>query len=305
MLTSSDAPLLAVFSAVVAHGSITAAARALRLSKSVVSERVSELESRCGVRLLERTTRRMRLTEAGVEAIAAARRIDDAIDSLSRNFDSRALQPSGTLRVATTVDLGPLLVAPTVARFVQRFTNVRVEIVSDDTASDMIEARIDVAVRLGAPKGSTFVARRLARLEEPIVAAPSIAERFSSASSPRELAHAPWVKHSLVMGTTLRFHGPHEARDEVTPRFRAEANNGATLVSLLVHGAGVGVMPEHALREHIRDGRLVHLCPGWSWKSLWLYALTPSTPSKSPASKAFLQALREQIETDRARWSAA
>lgn len=305
MLSTEDAPLLAVFAAVVRHGSITAAANELRVSKSVISERVAMLEAKCGVRLLERTTRRMRLTDAGVEAIEAARRVQDAMQSLSLAYDARAVEPSGTLRVATTVDLGPVLVGPAVARFVQRYANVHVEIVSDDNASDMLEARIDVAVRLGAPKGSTFVARRLAHLEEPIVAAPALADRYSAASLPRELTDAPWVRHSLVMGPTLRFHGPHGARDELSPRFRAEANNGATLVSLLLHGAGIGVMPEHALREHIRDGRLVQLCPGWSWKSLWLYALTPSTPSKSPTAKAFLQALREQISADRLRWTSA
>jgi DNA-binding transcriptional LysR family regulator len=112
------------------------------------------------------------------------------------------------------------------------------------------------------------------------------------------------VKHSLLPGGTLSFTGPGGQRDQVTPAFRAEANSGSTLLSLLLHGAGVGVLPEHALREHLHTGRLVVLCPGWVWKQVTLYALVPSRASLSPAHKAFLAMLQDQLGRDRSRWSA-
>jgi DNA-binding transcriptional LysR family regulator len=99
-----------------------------------------------------------------------------------------------------------------------------------------------------------FVARRLAVLSEPIVAAPALAGRLGAAARPRALSAAPWVKHSLLGSNTLTFSGPNGQTDAVTPSFRAQANSGSTLLSLLLHGAGVGVLPEHALREHSRWG---------------------------------------------------
>lgn len=302
MIAASEGPLLVAFAAVVRGGSFSAAAAALKLSKSVVSERVRQLEERCGARLLERTTRRMRLTEAGALVLAAATRVEDALAQLSRSLEARQREPAGLLRVATTIDLGPQLVGPAVARLVAAHPRVRVEVVSEDAPRDVLESKVDVAVRLGAPRASSFVVRKLAVLREPIVAAPALADALAGATRPRELAGAPWVRHSLVAGPVLQFVGPGGAREEITPEVRAEANTGATVLSLLLAGAGVGVLPEHLVREHVRDGRLVVLCPGWIWKKVVLYALTPSRPSQSPALRAFLAALRDQIARDALRW---
>lgn len=303
MLSAADGPLLLAFSAVVRCGSFSAAAAELKLSKSVVSERVKQLEERCGARLLERTTRKLHLSALGEEVLAAAARVDDALGQLSRRLDDARREPSGLLRVSTTNDLGPLLVGPVAARFVAAYPRVRVEITSEDAQRDVLGARVDVAVRLGAPRASSFVVRKLATLIEPIVAAPALAERFGRATRPRELADAPWVRHALVSSGTMRFLGPGGAVEEIAPAVRAEANSGATVLSLLLHGAGVGVLPEHALREHLHEGRLVRLCPAWIWKSVTLYALTPSKASQRPALAAFLAMLKEQVARDARRWA--
>ena len=305
MLTVDEAPLLRVFAAVARLGSFTAAAVELKLSKSMVSERVKYLESLCGASLLERTTRRVRLTEEGAEVLEVAERVEGALNLLARGLDARRSEPSGALRVATTSDLGPLLVAPVVARFVREYPKVTVEVLADDAPRDLIESRVDVAVRMGAPRDSSFVVRRLASMREPIVAAPIVAEELGVVARPRELADAPWVRHSLMAKPTMRFEGPHGAVDEVTVRARVEANSGSAVLGLALHGAGVCVLPEHLVAEPLREGRLVTLCPGWVWKRLSLYALTPSRPSQRPALKAFLAMLREQVRRDAARWGAA
>ncbi len=89
----------------------------------------------------------------------------------------------------------------------------------------------------------------------------------------------------------------------IAPAVRAEANSGATVLSLLLHGAGVSVLPEDALREHLHEGRLTRLCPGWIEKSVTLYAVMPSKSSQLPALAAFLAMLRDQVARDRARWT--
>lgn len=303
MLAPADAPLLAIFAAVVKRSSFSAAATELKLSKSVVSERVKQLEERCGARLLERTTRRLRLTELGEEVLATAARVEDALGALSRRLDSARGEPAGVLRVSTTNDLGPLLVGPVVARFIATYPRVRVEITAEDAQRDMLRDQVDVAVRLGAPKDSSFVVRKLCELIEPIVAAPSLRDALGGVARPRQLASAPWIRHSLVSTATMRFRGPRGETEEITPVVRAEANSGATVLSLLLHGAGVGVLPEHALREHLHGGRLVRICPGWVWKRVTLFAVTPSGTKQRPALAAFLAMLRDQVARDRTRWT--
>jgi len=303
MLSAADGPLLTVFAAVVRLASFSGAASELKLSKSAVSERVKQLEERCGARLLERTTRRLRLTDLGAEVLATATRVEDALGQLSRSLELGRGEPSGLLRVATTNDLGPLLVGPVVARFVGAYPKARVEILSDDAQRDVLATRIDLAVRLGAPKASSLIFRRLAVLSEPIVAAPAVVDALGRVSRPRDLAAAPWVRHSLVATTTMRFLGPGGARDELVPVVRAEADAGATVLSLLLNGAGVGVLPEHMLREHLQAGRLVRLCPGWIWKQISLYALMPSRAAPGSALKAFLAMLLAEVGRDGSPWA--
>ncbi len=303
MLTAADGPLLTVFAAVVRLASFSGAASELKLSKSAVSERVKQLEDRCGARLLERTTRRLRLTDLGAEVLATATRVEDALGQLSRSLELGRSEPSGLLRVSTTNDLGPLLVGPVVARFVGAYPKARVEVLSDDAQRDVLATRIDLAVRLGAPKASSLIVRRLAVLSEPIVAAPAVVDALGRVTRPRDLAAAPWVRHSLVATATMRFVGPGGARDEIVPVVRAEADAGATVLSLLLNGAGVGVLPEHALREHLHAGRLVRLCPGWIWKRVTLYALMPSRAAPGSALKAFLAMLLAEVERDSTRWT--
>ena len=303
MLTAADGPLLSVFAAVVRRASFSGAADELKLSKSVVSERIKLLEDRCGARLLERTTRQVRLTATGAEVLATATRVEEAFGQLARSLDLGRREPAGLLRISTTSDLGPVLAGPVVARFVTAYPKVRVEILAEDTQRDMLAARVDLAIRLGAPKASSLVIRRLAVLPEPIVAAPGLADSLGPVARPRDLAAAPWVRHSLVSASTMRFLGPGGAKQELVPIVRAEADAGATVLSLLLHGAGVGVLPEHALREHLHEGRLVRLCPAWIWKSVTLYALTPSKASQRPAQAAFLAMLKEQVARDARRWA--
>jgi len=128
-------------------------------------------------------------------------------------------------------------------------------------------------------------------------------EALGRVTRPRELATARWVRHSLVSTATMRFLGPGGAIEEIVPVVCAEANSGATVLSLLLNGAGVGVLPEHALREHLHEGRLIRLCPAWIWKRVTLYALMPSKASQRPALAAFLAMLRDQVANDRTRWT--
>jgi DNA-binding transcriptional LysR family regulator len=291
-----DLPLLFTFAAVVRRGSFTAAARDLGLSKSSVSEQVRALEERCGVRLLERSTRSVRSTQAGERVMASAAAVADAALALDAVLEEQRGAPVGTLRVATTQDLGPRLVAPLAARLARQHPGLSVEVVSEDGPSDLVKGGFDLAVRLGVPRAQGRVAIRLAEVPEPIVAAPALAAAYAGARRPRELRGAPWAQHALLAGTeVMTFVGPGGARQEVAVVRRARANTGQGVRALLLHGAGLGVLPEYLVAGDLRRGALVRLCPGWVWKVLTLYVELPSRRQKPRRVQLFLEAIREAV----------
>lgn len=296
MLQARELHLLPVFAAVVRLGSFTAAARELGLSKSVVSDNVRTLEERCGVRLLERSTRRLQLTQVGEQVLGAAADVVSATRNLELILDEHRDRPVGTLRIATTYDLGPRLVVPVAARLAAAHPQLGLDIVTDDRIQDLIGGGFDVAVRLGAPRDSGNVIKRLAQIAEPLVAAPALADALGllTMGHADELAGAPWIRHPLVSsGATLTLVGPRGEKATVPLSLRAQANSGEGVRALLLSGVGIGALPEYLIAEDLRRGALVRICPAWEWKRVALYAELPSAKRKPRRVQVFLDALKE------------
>jgi DNA-binding transcriptional LysR family regulator len=261
----------------------------------VVSDHVRSLEERCRARLVERTTRRLKLTQVGERILSIATAVVGAARDVDAILEEHRDAPAGTLRVATTHDLGARFVAPLVARLATRHPQLSVEIVSDDAPHDLIGGRFDVAVRLGAPRDSELVLKKLWSFSEPIVAAPEVASSFAQVKRPRDLAGAPWVRHSVIpTRETWQFRGPRGEVDEISVNVRAQANTGDGVRGLLLGGAGFGVLPEYQVAADLRRGALVGVCPGWSWKEVTLYAVLPSKRQPKRV-EIFLGELRDAV----------
>lgn len=155
MLDPRDLPLLPVFVAVAQAGSFTGAARQLGLSKSVVSQHVRTLEERCGVRLFERTTRTLRLTQIGERVLEAALAVANAVKGLEQVVEVERQGATGTLRVTAPSDLGASVVAPVAAELAARHPDLRLDLVLDDGMRDLVAEGFDVAVRLGTIRESS------------------------------------------------------------------------------------------------------------------------------------------------------
>jgi DNA-binding transcriptional LysR family regulator len=294
MFQARDLPLFAVFVAVARGGSFTAAGRELGLSKSVVSAHVRTLEKRCGVRLFERSTRRLRLTQIGERLLGVAAKVLEATREVDDILEEQRDAPVGTLRIATTHDLSALFVAPIVARLAAHDRPLRVEIVSDDAPQDLIGGGFDLAVRLGAPQDSELVMRKLRVFAELIVAAPALARK--APARPRDLAGAPWVRHTLVSSRELfTFTGPHGEKDEITVSTRAQANTGEGVRALVLGGVGFGALPEYLIAADLKRGALVRVCPGWTWRDVTLYAVLPSAKRVPKRVQLFLGALKDAM----------
>jgi DNA-binding transcriptional LysR family regulator len=287
-----DLPLLAVFAVVVRRGSFTEAARELGVSKSLVSDHVRTLEERHGVRLLERTSRKLALTQVGERVYAVAFGVLRATVDFGEIVEEYRHGPTGTLRVTASHDFVDRFVAPVAAALVNRYPTLSIDVIADDTRRDLISEQIDVAVRVGPSQDSNYVTQRLWTDPEIVVATPELLARFPDAVRPRDLLGAPWVVHARFAGrTTWRYTGSGGETDSVEFTARATGNSARAVRSLIVRGAGFGVLPRYTLVEDLAARRLVRVCPDWVRRYVDVCAVLP-TRRQPPRVTMFLEMLR-------------
>ncbi len=247
-----------VFSAVVASGSLSAAARALGLTPSAVSRVVARLEARLGVRLVVRTTRALALTPEGEAYHRSAQRILRDLDEAEREVAEQAA-PRGRLRVSAALAHGRLYVVPLLGEFLERYPGITVDISLTDTIIDLVEERADVAIRFGPLPDSALVARRLGESGRSIIASPAYLARHGTPRIPEDL-----LNHNC-MGFNFRRAEPlwpfrRDGRDYTLDLpGNIEANNGETLVQLAREGVGIARVGTFHVAEDIVSGRLVSL----------------------------------------------
>lgn len=283
---------LGVFVALVRAGSFTAAAEVLGMTKAMVSQHLARLEGELGVTLLLRSTRRMTLTEAGTAFHAACVRIlaeaEAAIEQVGR---SQAL-PSGTLRLTATGDYSTAVVAPALADFLRANPQLQVDLVLTDHVSDLIAERFDLAIRMGRLRDSDLRSARLSGFRQLVVASPDYLARHGEPRVLSELAGHDWVALTLL-SSPLRwtFTAPDGSRRTVRMRPVAQANNVAAAHALVLHGAGVSVLPDYLVIDDVRKGRLVVLLAQNSLPECGIYAVYPG---RQPPAKvrAFIDHMR-------------
>lgn len=251
-----------VFQAVVATGGFGAAANALGVSQPFVSQTIQRLEARLGAKLLHRTTRSHRLTTEGERFLDAARRVIDAVEAAEADWQRSEAQIEGHLRVSVPIAFGLDRITPLIPDYLGRHPNVSLDLRLTDDVENLIEDRIDVAVRMGKPTASSLMHRRLCGLQRIVVATPDLVARFGMPKRPADLARLPCVawdgsrehlnRWKLVEdGEVVTFHAES--------RFRS--NQGMSLYQMCVGGLGVMRIAEHLARPAIADGRLVQLLP--------------------------------------------
>lgn len=285
-----------IFAEVVAAGSFTGAARRLEMPKSTVSRRVAELERRLGARLLQRTTRRVAVTDAGRTYYRYCERITAELEEGERAVSRLQEAPRGLLRVTapwTFSFLGPALAALT-----QRYPEVRVDMVCTDRLVDLLEEGFDVAVRAGHLADSTLISRPIGSLERVVVASPDYLERVSAPAVPEELK-----EHTcLSFGAGIDREGWTLSSSErtVTVKLHAQlqVNDFDTLREIAVAGAGLAFVTTDRCRDELQRGRLIRVLPDWSSPPTPFHVLYPSVRHLSPKIRAFIDVLREYLGED-------
>lgn len=252
---------LAIFVAVVQHGSLAAAGRKLRRSAPAVTRAIASLEQRFGARLVERTTRRLAPTEAGLRLAERAHLL--LTDYQAAVLDTADTQLTGLLRITSPVQFGRRHVAPVVMAFLDRYPQMQIEMVLNDRNLDLIDEGLDVAVRIGHLQDSSRVARRLGQVSRVTVASPDYLARRGEPQEPAQLA-----EHDTIVGTQRaslrewRF-GPQENGERVRLTPRLLLNDVETQLLAVRAGKGIARLLSYQVADDLAAGTLVRLLPAF------------------------------------------
>ena len=261
----SDFNGLAIFAAVAEAKSFSEAARRLKMPLASVSRRVADLEHELGVRLLERSTRNLRLTEVGSEVLEYAQRsteICEAVDSIVSNHQATV---AGLLRLSAPPNISDSLLAPLLCAFRASYPNVRVQALITERQIDHITDGVDLAFRLGTLKDASLVARRILTYRHRLVASPEYLARVSPPQKPVDLLSHPMITFShWKPETSFTFvHVETKANENITFVPYLSMNDFAGLTPALLAGEGIGDLPPIVQPELVREGRLVEVMPDW------------------------------------------
>jgi DNA-binding transcriptional LysR family regulator len=289
-----DLNRIAVFVRVVDAGSFTAAAATLGVRKSSVSRNVAGLEAALGIRLLQRTTRKQSLTDAGRAYYQRARDSLAALEEAEQALSALGAEPRGVVRVTAPVDLAGDL-APIAAAFLRAHPAVRIETVLTARYVDLVKEGVDLAVRAGPLTDSSLLARRIGDTELALFAAPAYLE---AAGRPTRLAQL--TEHECVLyraggpTATWRLSGPR-GDDEVTVRGRTDTDEFAFLRAMLLAGFGIGLAPIHLFASLVESGALERVLPRYARRSAPVHLVWPSRHFEPAAVTLFRDALAEAL----------
>jgi DNA-binding transcriptional LysR family regulator len=266
---------LMIFARVVEANSFSEASRRLKIPLSTVSRRIADLEDELGVRLLERSTRKLRLTDVGAEVLEQAQRtaeVGEAVNSIASNHLSAV---SGILRLSAPPSISDSLLAPLICAFQATYPDVRVQVLITERMVDHIAEGVDLVFRVGALQDSALIARRLLTYRHQLLASPAYLEKHKSPKTPQDLRNHRLIAFSRWRPES-RWNLVHQnGRDKETLTFRPylSMNDYAGLAHALLAGIGIGELPPIVQPELLREGRLVEVMPRWRFRTFDLSML--------------------------------
>lgn len=281
------------------QGSYTAAARRLGISKAAMSQRIAELERAAGVPLVQRTTRSVRLTEAGQQLVDATREAYAQIERGFANVRDLAGAPRGLVRLSAPVALGRQQIVPRLPEFLRRHPQVRIEMDLSDRLVSLAQEGFDLAVRHTAAPPDTHVAWTLCETRSWLVASRAYLRRRGTPAHPQDL-----VTHDCLTyprpgeASTWSFESLDGRRVTVPVRGALAANNSEVLREAVLSGLGLAVLPDFSAQAALRGGRLVAVLPRWRPVGAFgerLYAIRPYSPVVPRAVQALVAYLREAL----------
>ena len=285
---------IAIFVKVVDAGSFTGAAKSLGLPKSTVSRKITQLEERLAVRLLQRTTRTLSLTDTGTAYYQQCSRIINDVQEANVAVTEMQSKPVGTLRITAPMLFGSMVLSDIIADFLKNNSGIQIDLVLTDQTLDLIQEGIDVAFRVGVLADSSLIARTLGTVNLITCASPAYIEKYGMPEHPQDL-----TKHEiLAWGQTKSwdFDTPESFSVNVSPKVKV--NDAFSLHKLALNGLGIARLPAFLCADDIRSGALKPMICNWSVNSAPIHALYPSNRHLSVKVRSFVDYIVEELRHD-------
>ncbi len=241
-------------------GSLSAAARRMRIPVATLTRNINDLETLVGTKLLVRTTRKLTPTEAGVDYIAAAKQILEQVDEQERRAAGEFQTPRGELVVTTPVQAARLRVLKVIDQFLTAYPEIRIRLVQSDRNVDLIDAHADVAIRIGRLRDSSLVAARVGTLRVVVVASPGLLEKFGTPETPHDLQNYPCVVFDSPYLSPWRFRNPGmEETFTIAEIPRLLVSSPDAAVDAAIDGVGATLLLEHDVQAAVNSGKLRYI----------------------------------------------
>lgn len=296
--TSIQPADLGFFSALAVAGSLSAAARDLGITTPAVSKRLAQMESRIGMPLVNRTTRRMRLTPEGEVYLSHARRILGEIEDMQALLGESKATPIGLLRVNATLGFGRSHIAPLISKFAKKFPQVEVQLQLSVNPPPLTDDAFDVCVRFGAPPDTRIIARRIAPNRRLLCASPDYLAAHGNPRTPHDLARHNCIgirqgeeAYGVWRLTSRRGRSPQT--ETVKIRGSLTTNDGEIAVNWALDGHGIVMRAEWDIARHLKSGRLVQVLPGYDTPDADIYAVYPQRHQLAARVRAFVDFLAD------------
>ncbi|SFB21058.1 DNA-binding transcriptional regulator, LysR family [Collimonas sp. OK607] len=287
-----------MYVAVVDGGSFASAATKLDISRAMVSKQIQKLEEHLGTRLLNRTTRRLSLTETGREFYERSTQIMGDVEEAEQIAGQMTRTPQGMLRVTIPLSYGQHRLASIIGEYTQSYPQVRLDISLSDRKVDLIEDGLDLAIRIGSMPQSDLIARKIGGVRSLVCATSAYLAMHGTPQTPADLKHHACLGYTLTgTGTEWRLEEANGTGTEVIPvSGPIKADNGDILRLAALHDAGILFQPHFIVADDLAAGRLVRVLPQWQSGELGVYAVYPSRRHLSAKVRTFVEFLIARLD---------
>ena len=290
-----DLVALKAFVTVVEAGSFNRAAGQLEASTAAVSRRVSGLENALSVKLLNRTTRQIDLTEAGKQFYEDVLNIFHSLEEAEERIQTGRENIKGNLRVAAPLSFGIQRIAPILPGFMRRYPELRVQLQLEDRFSDLVSEGIDIAIRIGTLKDSSLIATRIASIPRVFCASPDYLSRRGEPQKPNDLTGHACLHYSLLSTREEWSFSEEHANKEIEITGPLSTNNGEVLREAAIQGMGVTLLPTFIVEDVLKDGRLTEILRQYCPKPFGLYAVRQSRQFTPARIRLLIEYIKEQF----------
>lgn len=280
-----------VFVSIAERGSMIAAADALDMSRAMVTRYLAEMEEWAGARLLHRSTRRLSLTDAGDITLARCRRMLEVADGMAVAAGDDADTPQGLLRITCSQSLAQAELAAAVGEYLKRYPRTAVDLQVNNRAVNLIEERIDLALRITNALEPNLIARQLGHCDSVVCAAPAYLKERGTPQRPQDLAGHNCLTYTYFGKSLWQFTGADGAAVSVPVSGNLSANDDLILLKAAEQGSGIALQPLYSAAPLIAAGKLVALLPGYTPSRMGIYGIYTSRQHMSPALRTMLDLL--------------